>query len=283
MKSDLLDIESKKPGRVRLPEFYDLGLKSRLAGASKFDERVSQLKALGALDESDPKNPHVIVPNYLASSPHCTTSSRVFMICCRNECEDLMGKLEDEIKDELAAPGQLLKLVAALSSDTVPASRKLSPALHKRLYGIADVNGGVVPLHGRLFAQWMHHAFPRECPFPHEAGNANGRTPDAWMSQEAASEDDMMAHVEGDASGQNQKETEAGTSRHFDETELPWTEAEELLIPIRSSKAKDAQLQEQLMHALRTFGAFVALSSTAYAAKSFFLGSGDNHSEAKLV
>ena len=32
---------------------------------------------------------------------------------------------------------------------------------------VASHHGGKVPLHGRLFAQWLHHAFPRECPYPH--------------------------------------------------------------------------------------------------------------------
>jgi len=282
LKSDLLDVESKKPGRVRLPEFYDMGLKARLAGASKFDERTDYLKALGALDESDPNNPHIIVPNYLASRPHCTTQSRVFMICCKNECEELMGQVEDEIKDEMAAPGQLLKLVATLSSDTVEGPRKLSPALSQRLHGIANVNGGVVPLHGRLFAQWMHHAFPRECPFPHEAGHENGRTPDAWINQAArASEEDMMAHVEGDASTQK---FQKGKNRHFDETELPWTDAEELLKPINASKLDGIQFQVRLFHTLRVGFVFVALSSMAYAAKSLLFRSADaTDSESKMV
>ena len=32
---------------------------------------IEYLKVLGAIDESDPKNLHVIVPNYLASRPNC--------------------------------------------------------------------------------------------------------------------------------------------------------------------------------------------------------------------
>merc|ERR1712203_151284 len=30
----------------------------------------------------------------------------------------------------------------------------------------ATRHGGHVPIHGRLFAQWMHFAFPLECPYP---------------------------------------------------------------------------------------------------------------------
>ena len=40
-----------------------------------------------------------------------------------------------------------------------------------RLDEIASLHAGPVPLHSRLFRQWMHHAYPRECPYPHEAGD----------------------------------------------------------------------------------------------------------------
>ena len=42
--------------------------------------------------------------------------------------------------------------------------------MHERLHQIAESQGGFVPLHGRLFAEWLHYAFPRECPYPHKAG-----------------------------------------------------------------------------------------------------------------
>ena len=38
---------------------------------------------------------------------------------------------------------------------------------------IADKHHGEVPLHGRLFSQWLHYVFPQECPYPqltNEAG-----------------------------------------------------------------------------------------------------------------
>merc|ERR1719210_43724 len=58
-----------------------------------------------------------------------------------------------------------------MHSDTVHAPRNLSSALLARLDEIAEHHAGQVALHGRLFAQWMHHAYPRECPFPHIAGS----------------------------------------------------------------------------------------------------------------
>merc|ERR1719482_1945603 len=51
----------------------------------------------------------------------------------------------------------------------------------RRLETVADRNGGMVPLHSRLFAQWMHFAFPRECPFPNAAGTTNPLTASEWI------------------------------------------------------------------------------------------------------
>merc|ERR1719359_2645144 len=127
-----------------------------------------------------------------------------------------MAKLENAIASELAPPEQIIQLVSALSSDTVAAPRKLSATLKRRLQSIAESNEGQVPLHGRLFAQWMHHAFPRECPFPHEDGSTNPQTPDEWMQETGqesskASTEEMMAHV---LSREHDKPTGAEARKH---------------------------------------------------------------------
>merc|ERR1712007_266398 len=46
---------------------------------------------------------------------------------------------------------------------------QLNGSLVAQLEQIAAAHGGNVPIHGRLFAQWLHYVFPRECPFPHKA------------------------------------------------------------------------------------------------------------------
>ena len=38
-----------------------------------------------------------------------------------------------------------------------------------QLEAIAEVHSGEVPLHGRLFAQWLHYAFQYECPYPQKS------------------------------------------------------------------------------------------------------------------
>jgi len=227
LKASLLDAESQKPGRIRLVDFYKQGL----SGASH-SEKVDYLRVLGALDETDPKQPQVIIANYVGSRPNCVQVSQFYVVCCNHECEDLMGKLEKSIASEMAAPEQILQLVSVLDTDTVAAPRTLSAALTRRLHSIAESNAGQVPLHGRLFAQWMHHAFPRECPFPHESGSTYPQTPDEWMQKTGhdssmASEEEMNAHVDRDTD-EKPKGAEARKHHHFEENELPWSEAEEL-------------------------------------------------------
>merc|ERR1712232_1405646 len=56
---------------------------------------------------------------------------------------------------------------------------------------------GRIPLHGRLFAQWMHHAYPRECPYPHQAGTTRPMTTYEWMEERGAvpvAQDRTMEH-----------------------------------------------------------------------------------------
>jgi len=87
-----------------------------------------------------------------------------------------------------------------------------------------------VQLHGRLFAQWLHHAYPRECPFPHLSGSTNPRSPDEWMEEKGAepvaSEDEMRKHV-----------TLESSNVHTEPVELShWHAEEELLMPRRSGQ-----------------------------------------------
>merc|ERR1719453_2663294 len=90
-----------------------------------------------------------------------------------DECEDILRHLENDIKGPEARPARITALVSKLPSSTVPAPRVLSASLLDRLNAIADTHNGVIPLHGRLFAQWMHLAYPRECPYPHLAGTTS--------------------------------------------------------------------------------------------------------------
>jgi hypothetical protein len=235
LKNALLGMEDtkqdKRPGRIALSTFYTEGL---VAKRWAFKEKIDYLRDLGALDESIEGLPSIIVPNYVSSKPQCLQASSIYGVCCRSECEDLMQSLESSIGEPTATPQRVAKLVEELGSDTIEAPRKLGPELLARLDQVASVNAGSVPLHGRLFAQWMHHAYPRECPFPHEAGKTNPMTPDDWMKdrgQESTqfSDEELMCHVTGDCVGGAKASIVVGADGRVAAEDLPWIEKEELL------------------------------------------------------
>merc|ERR1740121_1933337 len=124
----------------------------------------------------------VIIPNYLQMSSNCLVPSEYYAICCIDRCESMMAHLEREIQAPHATAERILGLVSALASDSVAANRTLPAALVRKLEDVAVHHGGVVPLHGRLFAQWMHYAYPRECVYPHVSNTTGGMSAAEWQS-----------------------------------------------------------------------------------------------------
>jgi len=225
MTDVILSLEHASSGRVPLAKFYGAGLDNQW----KFWEPKEYLQHAGALDESDSKRPAVIIPNYVYGMNNCLASSSFFAVCCTNKCERLIGHLERLLEAPSAPPQRIAALVAELPSDTVDAPRQLPAALHVRLAEIAEHHGGEVPLHGRLFSQWLHHAYPRECPFPHVDGEANPLTPEAWAeafgTHFAASDEEMQRHIS------------RHNLEHGQDEELPWSAAEHLVATHRRAQA----------------------------------------------
>jgi hypothetical protein len=228
MKASLVKIEESGTGRVRLSDFY----KAALGGNLLFQEKASYLREIGALDESKPETPRVVITNYLISPTNCIASSSFYSVCCMDECEGLLGHLEREIAAPDATPTHIAALVAQLSSSTVAAPRKIPEALLDRLGEIATHHGGSVPLHGRLFSQWLHHAFPRECPYPHVTGTTNPKTADEWLEstgddKHVATDEEMKAHID---SVQQLALTMETSVEQEEPAPLPWSPEEQLLI-----------------------------------------------------
>jgi len=220
MKTSLVAMEEPGTGRVRLSDFY----RPAVGGEWQFQESVSYLRELGALDETDAQKLRVIIPNYISSPSNCIASSSFYSVCCMDECEGLLGHIERQIAAPEASTTRIASLVADLSS------RKLPQSLLDRLGDIAATHDGVVPLHGRLFAQWMHHAFPHECPYPHLSGTTNPQTPDDWLASTgkdiAATKEEMDIHVSAASASQAPM-----LDRDFHvEAIAPWSPEEELLV-----------------------------------------------------
>merc|ERR1719410_3016309 len=217
LKDQLVDMEADGSGRVLLTRFYS----HKGEDGWPFIESTAYLRNLGALDETDPHRPRVIIPNFLSGPSNCIVPSSFYSVCCRDECEALFASVELKVGEPSATPGLLAHIVSGLESDTVQAPRNLSAAQLGRLDEIAAVNGGRIPLHGRLFAQWMHHAYPRECRFPHEAGSTNPLT-----QQEFANKHGLEAEVSDEEIA---RYIEMGASLGSPVVSLPWTHAEELI------------------------------------------------------
>jgi hypothetical protein len=220
LKETLMKMEFAGSGRVKLAEFY----KPTLGGGWQFQETVPYLRQVGALDESDPNFKSVIIANYLYSQANCIAASGYYSVCCIDECEGLLGHLEEKIAAPEAKPNTIVAMIEKMSSSTVNSSRKLSTRLLSHLDDIAASHGGVVPLHGRLFAQWLHHAYPRECPYPHMSGTTRQQTADEWLLESGI---DSVATEEEMRQFTDQKET---ASLQDEEEFLPWSSEEELLV-----------------------------------------------------
>merc|ERR1719254_383876 len=86
----------------------------------------------------------------------------------------------------------MTEVSATLDETPVKVTRTLSSQLEE----IANAHDGKVPLHGRLFAQWLHYVFPRDCPFPHKSGTASRASPQEF-GEFHASVQEMKSHVAG--------------------------------------------------------------------------------------
>jgi len=232
LKDQLLTMGDRQVGRVPLSDFYKAALDGTVRG-----EHIDYLRQLGSLDESVSNKPTVVVANYINSPANCITSSGFYSVCCMNECEAILRNIEQSVAGPLAQPADIEKLVANMPSSTVSAPREISQALHGRLLQIAGQHDGDVPLHGRLFAQWLHHAYPRECPYPHLSGSIRPQTADEWMAEsgrESSSTREEMVEFVSNAQGETRLNVDDSDEEVLVESdvelELPWSDEEELLV-----------------------------------------------------
>merc|ERR1719189_2912683 len=172
-KASLVALDTAHTGRVRLADFYG----ANKDGEWRFGESEAYLRELGALDETSAwRGKQVIVSNYVQAASNCVVTRSHYLVCCVNECEEILGHVETAVGGPMATVGQVLEAVSSITgSDDEPAF--LDAAMRAQLLRVSEIHGGHVPLHGRLFAQWLHYAFPRECAFPHRAGDAAAVTP----------------------------------------------------------------------------------------------------------
>lgn len=182
MKENLMELDTDGSGRVPLKAFHT----QPDGSVYQFTESRDYLRQIGALDETLKGVPRVLIANYVAGPSNCIASSSYYSVCCLNECELLLNELEGVVQAPSASPEDLLSLVSKLSSATVSAPRQLPRTLADKLHSIADLHGGMVPLQGRLFAQWLHYAFPNECQYPSIVESSTILTPNQWLGGKSA-------------------------------------------------------------------------------------------------
>lgn len=220
VKGLLTDMDTNKAGRVKLTDFYGAAMN----GEWRFSESKEYLKQLGALDDSSSwLGPQVIITNYMQAASNCIVSAPHYRVCCMNECEEILAEVEAVVKAPLGDPSTILAVLENHTVSLDDKTMKTSDPLRKQLEDIAALSpGGKVPLHGRLFAQWLHYAFPQECPFPHKSGATVALTPNEFGDKYLSSEDEMLKHA-------TSKPGEAPADLDESDMFAAWSHEEELL------------------------------------------------------
>ena len=244
-KDELVELDVDGDGRIPLQVFYGQQDNAKY----QFSESVQYLQEIGALDESGEKK--VRIANYLQGPSNCIASSSYYSICCLSECEGLVNELEAKVQAPAADPAYLLELVGHISSASVDAPRQLPFGLKRRLQDIADHNGGQVPLHGRLFAEWMHYAFPHECPYPKVFQESKILTPEFWAQKKMSVDAQERLEIASSAVLENTTDTDSVGAES--EADIAWS-SEELLhaqdSPVRKHGSARAALRCTMQLAL---------------------------------
>jgi len=223
IKDLLVAMDPDFTGRIKLSTFYNTAMN----GEWRFSESKDYLRELGALDESSAwKGPQVIIPNYLQGASNCIVHTKHYRVCCAHECETFLQELELVIGSPVGSVEQILPVVQEMTVNLSDETSKLTTALASQLRRISETHGGQVPLHGRLFAQWLHYVFPRECPYPHKAGIASMQAPLEFGDSYLASKEDMEDHV---AEGEKLTDSSHIGDGEGDAWMSQWSHEEELL------------------------------------------------------
>lgn len=186
VKALISNLPGGASGHVRLSDFHQAAAN----GQSLFGESSEYLNQLGALDRSRPGDAHVLLPNYIYSPSNCVGTTSFFDMCCPNECEAILQDIE-QILQTPEATSHMIE--AALTGRT-----QLSDSLKAELDAQAEAHGGRIGLHGYHFANWLHQAFPRECPRPRSTdfrthGRQEAEVPNAEQEFQAVANVSILA------------------------------------------------------------------------------------------
>jgi len=253
IKANLVALDPEGRGRAKLSKFYHAAME----GEWRFGESEAYLRELGALDDSSYwQGPQVLIPNYLLAASNCIVASTFYRVCCVNECEALQQRVEDMVQAPVGSAEDVMRAAEDVFRTDLR-GEQLQPGLKAKLQKIADTHKGKVPLHGRLFAQWMHYAFPQECPFPHRSGQARARTPAEFGEGYMASNSEKRRHA-------RKINRTALLPRNASQEETwgmsQWLDDEELLADYNELRSSNTSVSFYLVAALVMMGAMMLLA-----------------------
>lgn len=176
LRQHLTSMDKTEIGRIALSKFYWSDHPQY-----EFAESKDWLRRMGVLDEtSNWIGPQVIIPNYIAAASNCIMDTPLFRVCCTNHaCNALVSDLETLIGSSAASAENIWELAADLegmreeggdSHAEEPRKAMHMASLMKKLHVVEEHHNGSIPLHGRLFSQWLHFLTPQQCPYPHKRG-----------------------------------------------------------------------------------------------------------------
>merc|ERR1719218_214252 len=160
MKTQLASLDKTGSGRVKLSDFYG----ANADGEWRFGESEAYLRELGALDESSSwRGAQVIIPNYIQATSNCIVSTPHYLVCCQNECEQILGEIEVALQSPTASPTKILEVVGNMSLQTTiddEETPQLDGALTKHA---ANATKATIPISvNKEELQWMSQWSPDE-------------------------------------------------------------------------------------------------------------------------
>jgi hypothetical protein len=166
MKTDLKALDPDRSGSVPLDAFRAFPGDPHYG--YRFLESTDYLEKIGALEKTQSGEQRVGVANYLYGPSNCIASSAYVAVCCLSECEEALSSLEGWAHAPAQVPKRLMRMEAALpQASPGGASRQAGKgARDRKLFAVAEANGGAVPLHSAGFAEWAHSSLPYECAAP---------------------------------------------------------------------------------------------------------------------
>eukprot|EP00933_Yihiella_yeosuensis_P039145 TRINITY_DN330_c0_g1_i1.p1 TRINITY_DN330_c0_g1~~TRINITY_DN330_c0_g1_i1.p1 ORF type:complete len:678 (-),score=156.03 TRINITY_DN330_c0_g1_i1:212-2245(-) len=185
MRDRLMSVKGASLGRVSVAEVR------KEMFVSTFHESNEYLREIGALDETNPADPLLILPNYLYGPSNCDGATSFYDLCCPNLCEAHMEQLEMRLerfgkRDAVTIADVLEDLLRRRDSgadgkDLVDAE-KIKADLRMQLMEIQKATNGTIRIHGRQFAELMYSLFPLDCTRPRKEeyrGPEGDAVPDA--------------------------------------------------------------------------------------------------------